>query len=329
MSTSLILLTFLLGIITREVVDRVYTRFGLSHATRKPLPPGPKGLPLLGNVNDLPKPGILEAHHWLQHKALYGPISSITVMGSTIIIINDAKMAFEILEKRSVIHSSRPKQMFAGEMVGWGNSLGLSPYNSHFRTYRKNMSRIIGSKTLVSQFNELQEEEVGHFLLKLRDHPDDLLPNIRREAGAVILKIAYGYNTEPHKTDPLVDGAGDAMDKFSRASVPGAFLVDIFPSLRQLPDWLPGTSFKQIAKEWSVALTEVTEKPYSFTKNQMAQGKHEPSFLSQLLEAGDSTDEEKWTNKWSAMSLYTAGADTVSPQLRDHSLANISRPFRR
>lgn len=41
-------------------------------AKRPPRPPGPKGLPLVGNLNDLPKPGVLEAHHWLKHKELYG-----------------------------------------------------------------------------------------------------------------------------------------------------------------------------------------------------------------------------------------------------------------
>lgn len=41
-------------------------------SNRAPLPPGPKGLPLLGNLNDLPQPGVLEAHHWLKHKELYG-----------------------------------------------------------------------------------------------------------------------------------------------------------------------------------------------------------------------------------------------------------------
>lgn len=45
-----------------------------------------------------------------------GPISSITIMGGTIVIINDAKIAVELLEKRSVKHSSRPRQVFAGEM---------------------------------------------------------------------------------------------------------------------------------------------------------------------------------------------------------------------
>lgn len=37
-----------------------------------PLPPGPRGLPVLGNLKDLPPPGMLEATHWLKHKELYG-----------------------------------------------------------------------------------------------------------------------------------------------------------------------------------------------------------------------------------------------------------------
>ena len=39
-----------------------------------------------------------------------------TAMGQTIVIINDPRLAFELLEKRAAIHSSRPKQVFAGEM---------------------------------------------------------------------------------------------------------------------------------------------------------------------------------------------------------------------
>lgn len=42
------------------------------NAGRPPLPPGPKGLPVVGNVNDLPKPGDFEAHHWIKHKERYG-----------------------------------------------------------------------------------------------------------------------------------------------------------------------------------------------------------------------------------------------------------------
>jgi hypothetical protein len=83
-------------------------------------------------------------------------------------------------------------------------------------------------------------------------------------------------------------------------------------TVKFVPDWLPGAGFKRAARQWGAELTQVAEKPYAFVKQQLARGKDDKSFLTRLLEAGDSTDEEKWTNKWSAMSLYTAGADTVS-----------------
>lgn len=56
-----------------------------------------------------------------------GPLSSVTVMGQTLVIINDMKLAFELLEKRSVKHSSRPNQIFAGQMyVGDKNFASFS-----------------------------------------------------------------------------------------------------------------------------------------------------------------------------------------------------------
>ncbi|KAK7394040.1 hypothetical protein QQX98_013171 [Neonectria punicea] len=242
-------------------------------------------------------------------------------MGQTLVIINDAKIAFELLEKRSIKHSSRPRQIFAGEMLGWENSLGLSQYNNRFRTYRKNMSRIIGSKAAASQYDALQEAEVGHFLLHVQDDPDNLVDHIRKETGAVILKIAYGYTAEPFQNDVLVGMAGDAMDKFARAGVPGAFMVDMMPFLRSIPDWVPGTGFKATARQWKAELTHVTEKPYAFVKDQMAKGNDDSSFLSRLMETGDASPEERFTNKWSAMSLYTAGADTTVSALSCFFLA--------
>ncbi|OTA95517.1 hypothetical protein M434DRAFT_393743 [Hypoxylon sp. CO27-5] len=310
MSYSSLVISLGIGVAFVYLVTKL---LGLSNVTQapSPLPPGPRGLPLLGNLNDLPKPGVLEAHHWLKHKELYGPLSSITVMGQTIVIINDARLAFELLEKRSAKYSSRPRQIFAGEMVGWGNALALSPYNDRFRAYRKNMSRVMGTKTNTSQFNKLQEAEVGHFLLHLLENPEDFVNHIRREAGAIILKIAYGYTAESHQDDLLIDMAGAAMDNFTRAAVPGAFAVDVLPFLRNLPDWFPGTGFKQLARQWRNEVTDVTERPYAFVKHQMAQGKDEASFLSRLLEDGDADPEKQFEYKWSAMALYTAGSDTT------------------
>lgn len=81
-----------------------------------PLPPGPKGLPIIGNIRDLPPPGIPEWQHWIKHRDLYGPISSVTALGTTIVLIHDRDMAIELLEKKSAKYSARPVMIFANEM---------------------------------------------------------------------------------------------------------------------------------------------------------------------------------------------------------------------
>lgn len=45
-----------------------------------------------------------------------GPISSITTMGNTVIVLNDAETAENILEKRSGATAGRPRHVVASEM---------------------------------------------------------------------------------------------------------------------------------------------------------------------------------------------------------------------
>lgn len=80
------------------------------------LPPGPKPWPILGNITDMPPKGQGEWNHWLKHREVYGPISSVTALGQTIIILHDKQAASELMEKRGTIHSGRPTATFAMEM---------------------------------------------------------------------------------------------------------------------------------------------------------------------------------------------------------------------
>ena len=85
--------------------------------SRRRNPPGPKGLPIIGNVADLPPKEGLEWQHWLKHKDIYGPLSSITVFGQTIILLCDLEAALELLDNRGAKYSSRGQMVFAGEML--------------------------------------------------------------------------------------------------------------------------------------------------------------------------------------------------------------------
>jgi hypothetical protein len=102
-----------LGILSLYLLKRIFFD---NRTARTPLPPGPKGLPVLGNIKDLPAPGRPEFEHWLEHKARYGPISSINVLGLTMIIVHDKSMVMELMEKRGSKHSGRARMKFAMDM---------------------------------------------------------------------------------------------------------------------------------------------------------------------------------------------------------------------
>lgn len=99
-------------------VSAIYllSRFFRSRAPPNALPLGPTPKLLIGNLNDLPPPGAHEWLFWKPHKELYGPLSCLRVLGQTIMIISDYKVAFDLLEKRSGTYSERPVLTFAGEM---------------------------------------------------------------------------------------------------------------------------------------------------------------------------------------------------------------------
>lgn len=69
-SASLIVYT---GVITFVFIYVTKLLAKTSHNAQ--LPPGPRGLPLVGNVLDLPRAGEFEAHQWAKHKDLYGMIN--------------------------------------------------------------------------------------------------------------------------------------------------------------------------------------------------------------------------------------------------------------
>lgn len=89
-----------------------------------------------------------------------------------------------------------------------------------------------------------------------------------RLQGSIILKLTYGIDVQDGE-DPFVTLIERANDNFNKATIPGSFLVDFFPVLRSLPEWLPGMGFMETARRWAVDTLEMVEAPYKFTLQQM------------------------------------------------------------
>ena len=69
--------------------------------------------------------------------------------------------------------------------------------------------------------------------------------------------------------DPFVTLIEGANENFSAATAPGAFLVDFFPTLRHLPEWLPGMGFMKTARKWAKDTATMVDVPFTFTKKQI------------------------------------------------------------
>ena len=86
---------------------------------------------------------------------------------------------------------------------------------------------------------------------------------------------------------------------------------------------MPGAGWKSTARQMAAQLQQTTEQPYAFVKQQMREGNHKTSFLSQAIET-DADSEH--LHKWSASSMYLGGADTTVSSLMTFFLAMTMFP---
>jgi hypothetical protein len=87
-------------------------------------------------------------------------------------------------------------------------------------------------------------------------------------AGETIISITYGIDVLP-KNDPYIATAENAVQPLFIAAVPGTFLVDTFPWLKYVPDWMPFAGFKRKAKEWRKLAMAMVENPYKAGKEKI------------------------------------------------------------
>ncbi|KAF9026341.1 cytochrome P450 [Hymenopellis radicata] len=281
-------------------VFAAYTLHRIWVAKRRPPPPGPKGWPVIGNLFDLPKEK--EWVTWAKWGDQYGNVTSVNVLGTTLVILNDFASAQELLDKRSAIYSERPSFPMV-ELCGWGNAILLLPYGPLLRSHRKLVHKVMGSSQM-PQLYPIQEQETSKFVKRLMETPEKLFVHIHDNIASIILRTTYGYNIVPE--DPLVAKVEEAVAAFAHASSP-AFLVNTFPILRHVPDWMPGASFKQTAHLLSQSVDYIATWPLNWVKEHIANGNAPTSYVSTHISAGEDED----VIKWSAASLYTAGSDTT------------------
>ncbi|KAI0069232.1 cytochrome P450 [Artomyces pyxidatus] len=281
----------------------------LSKGHAHPLPPGPSGLPLIGNVLDFPR----RDHYKMYTKwaMKYGGIVHARSFGQSVIVINDIKVATAMLDKKGSLYSDRPVLQMCCELVGWKNTLVMQrAHGSRLKEMRKAIHGLIGTPGATARHYALFEGETRALLRRVLRDPRGVKESIRRTAGSIILMLAYGYTTM-EKDDPIERIADHAMSQFGELSRPGAYLVDVLPVLRYIPAWVPGAKFKRTADNCYKTLQDMANIPFRIAKKELDGGTAYPSFVTTHMEGKDLSEENKHRIKWAAASLYAGGADST------------------
>ncbi|TDL23203.1 cytochrome P450 [Rickenella mellea] len=282
----------------------LYLRKRSQHA--HPLPPGPPGLPIIGNLRDMPaKSEWLTFQNWAKR---YGDIIHVSMFGQSIIIINSYEMAFDLFERRSYNYSDRPSNVMVGDLVGYSFHFGFMRYGEWWRQHRRALHQNF-QLGAIHEYRPLQTEATHDLLRRLLKAPDDFMAHVRYSAGALILRVAYGIKVAS-ENDPSIHTAEEALKAMAATGNAGAYLVDTIPFLKYLPEWFPGAKFKREAKEWRRHVLSMRDSPFAVVKKTMESGilnlGYTPSRLHKL-EGDPSRQEKEEIIKNTAGALYAVG----------------------
>ncbi|TFY83423.1 hypothetical protein EWM64_g589 [Hericium alpestre] len=135
-------------------------------------PPGPKALPIIGNLLDIPK-----ETPWVTYTAWakqYDDVISVTAFGKVIVVVNSAKAAKEVFERRGTRYMDRPRVPIL-DLIGWGAILALMPYSEAW---------------------PFQTVKTHAFLNQLLSEPEQFREHIKHFVAAIVMSLTYGYDVK-------------------------------------------------------------------------------------------------------------------------------------
>jgi len=267
--------------------------FFIKYTTLKtsPLPPGPRGLPIVGNLHQLDSSSI-HIQLWQLSKK-YGPLFSLQLGLRKAIVVSSPKLAKEVMKEHDLECCERPKLLGQQKLSYNGLDLAFSPYNRYWREIRKICVMHVFSSKRVSCLSSIRHSEVKQMIKKISRHASNSeVTNLNQVltslSSTIICRIALGRKYEQ-------EGAEMFHRLFSEceAMMATLFVSDYIPFMGWI-DKLRGLhgrlerSFKEMDKFYQEVIDEHMEYSHKKTPEEedivdvLLQLKKENSFSTDL-----------------------------------------------
>ncbi|KAF4617510.1 hypothetical protein D9613_005757 [Agrocybe pediades] len=274
-------------------------------SSRPPYPPGPRRLPLIGNLLVFPS-----SFEWITYdrwcKEIGSDIIYVHVAGKDIIVLNSLEAIDDLFEKRSANYSSRPSFPMTIDLthargstacsMGYDWLLAFMPYGNAWKERRRQFVQHF-RPTDTSVYQDNQIKYVREILPRLLDDPENFIAIARHAVAASAISLAYGLPIK-RTDDPLIELAEHALSTMNASVLQSNFLVNVLPFLKYVPEFLPGTGFKAKAREWKKLQEDLVSRPFEIVQQQMTAATAKPSFTTASLQRMTAnSDESKWDHE--------------------------------
>ncbi|KAI0066946.1 cytochrome P450 [Artomyces pyxidatus] len=259
------------------------------------LPPGPRGLPILGNALSLRDKQWLTFTEW---KKTYGDVIYLSALGQPIVVLGTQKAAGDLLDRRAGIYSDRPHNVVAAGILTGGLAMVFQSYGALWRRMRKASHEGL-NRGVAEHFQSTQLYEAVLLALGMLAQPAAWDKHLRRTAASMVMSVTYDTPTIYSEDDPSVKDVNDFVARLTRAALPGAHLVEFFPWMMYIP---------------------------SSVGKSIASGVDRPSLSASLIKGAERNQLSVRENSWLAATMYAAGAETTSAVMAWWTLAMLAYP---